>query len=254
MRYWAYINNEVLGPFEKEKLTKLPNFGRSSLICPETPAGEQRPDWKEASAYPEVLAIPTSSPSAPVSPPSPAAESPLAMTMRGSLILDPADSDAAPAAFGAGQPQRSDGSSVSGMPDTVKSKPLAVSSLEPADAVNSGVSEPPKETPEPVLEDSLSSKTPAAVDGAALQTLSPSPGFGGPAGVPDKMPAVSETVLTRQELNSQLEPLRQKLEQMGAMLASIGDGQFKQEMLGRMSRLESAILEIKASLSSEPKK
>lgn len=90
MRYWAYMNNQVLGPFEKDKLPGIPNFTLSSLICPETAPAGQAPGWKEASAYPEVLAVfgPAPAP-APAQPRRPAAESPLAMTMRGTLIEEP---------------------------------------------------------------------------------------------------------------------------------------------------------------------
>ncbi|PIU17727.1 MAG: hypothetical protein COT18_12470 [Elusimicrobia bacterium CG08_land_8_20_14_0_20_59_10] len=80
------MNNEVCGPYEKEKLSGLANFSLSSLICPETPAGGQTSSWKEASAYPEVLAA--LSP-APAKPRVTAAESPLELTMRGSLISVP---------------------------------------------------------------------------------------------------------------------------------------------------------------------
>ena len=41
MKYWAYVNNEILGPFEKEKLLELPSFTPSLLICPQTPVGEK---------------------------------------------------------------------------------------------------------------------------------------------------------------------------------------------------------------------
>ncbi len=164
MRYWAYMNNEFLGPFEKEKLAELPNFSSSSLICPETPVGEQAGGWKEASTYPEVSAILTPPASAPVKPRYPAAEPPLALTMRGSLILEPA------------------------------AEPPAVFSLEPITAVNPGVLEPPEETPKP--------------------------------GVP--------------------------AEQLGAMLISIGDNQVR--LLDRLSRLETAIMEVKTLLSPEPPK
>ena len=57
MKYWAYINNEILGPYEKEKLFELPVFSASTLICPQTPVGEKTQDWKEASTYPEVAAL-----------------------------------------------------------------------------------------------------------------------------------------------------------------------------------------------------
>lgn len=57
MKYWAYVKNEILGPFEKEKLLELPEFSASLLICPQTPVGEKTEDWKEASAYPEIAAL-----------------------------------------------------------------------------------------------------------------------------------------------------------------------------------------------------
>ncbi|MGD9642029.1 MAG: hypothetical protein AB7V08_04735 [Elusimicrobiales bacterium] len=56
MKYWAYVNNEILGPFEKDKLRELPSFSPSMLVCPQTPVGEKTEDWKEASTYPELSA------------------------------------------------------------------------------------------------------------------------------------------------------------------------------------------------------
>jgi hypothetical protein len=57
MKYWAYINNEILGPYEKEKLFELPVFSASTLICPQTSVGEKTEEWKEASSYPEIIAL-----------------------------------------------------------------------------------------------------------------------------------------------------------------------------------------------------
>ncbi|MDT8287950.1 MAG: hypothetical protein RQ748_12645, partial [Elusimicrobiales bacterium] len=57
MKYWAYVRNEILGPFEKEKLLELPEFSPSLLICPQTPVGEKTEDWKEASGYQEIAAL-----------------------------------------------------------------------------------------------------------------------------------------------------------------------------------------------------
>ena len=57
MKYWAYVNNEILGPYEKEKLFELPVFSPATLICPQTPVGEKTEDWKEASTYPEIAAM-----------------------------------------------------------------------------------------------------------------------------------------------------------------------------------------------------
>lgn len=57
MKYWAYINDEVAGPFEKEELAKLPQFSNSLLICPQSPVGEKTQDWHEAATFPEISAL-----------------------------------------------------------------------------------------------------------------------------------------------------------------------------------------------------
>lgn len=91
MRYWAYMNNQVLGPFEKEKLPGIPGFNAASLICPETASDGGAVSWKAASACPEVAAVLAPAPAPAAAPrPRPEAESPLAMTMRGTLIDEPA--------------------------------------------------------------------------------------------------------------------------------------------------------------------
>lgn len=64
MKYWAYVNNEILGPFEKEKLFEIPDFSTSTLLCPQTPVGETTQDWKEAANFPEIAAL-LNSPQAP---------------------------------------------------------------------------------------------------------------------------------------------------------------------------------------------
>ena len=198
MKYWAYTNNEVGGPFEKEQLAKLPGFTASSLICPETPAGGQTPDWKEAAAYPEVtaaLASPgqTHAP-APVRTRPAESESPLAMTMRGTLIEPVVTEPAAgtPAAF----------------------------SLTPINALKPAAIEPPKETPRPL--------------------------------VPGKTQVPSENIPAGQEPGAGLEPLKQKVEQMGGALVAIRKSQG--QLLEELNRLESAVAEMKALLSSEPQK
>lgn len=93
MRYWAYIDKEVRGPFEKEKLAALPGFGAASQVCPEgSPDGQN--GWKAASAFPEVMAAlePAPPPARPAAAPS---GSPLALTMRGSLVAEPSEEPAA---------------------------------------------------------------------------------------------------------------------------------------------------------------
>lgn len=95
MKYWAYINNAVCGPFEKEKLAELSDFSLVSLLCPDTPGGARADAWKAASTFPEVLAIfgPAPAPAEPRS----QASSPIMMTMRGTLIEEPAAEEPAAA-------------------------------------------------------------------------------------------------------------------------------------------------------------
>ncbi|MEA3306995.1 MAG: hypothetical protein U9Q34_04330 [Elusimicrobiota bacterium] len=57
MKYWAYIKNEILGPYAKDKLFEISDFNPTTLICPQTPVGEKTEDWKEASGYPEISAL-----------------------------------------------------------------------------------------------------------------------------------------------------------------------------------------------------
>jgi len=44
LRYFAYINNSVNGPFYANKITQLPGFGRNTLVCAESELGR----WREA--------------------------------------------------------------------------------------------------------------------------------------------------------------------------------------------------------------
>jgi len=88
MRYWTYISGEVKGPFEAGALRQQPGFELASLVCPENPDGSAASDWKEASGYADIKAA-LSAPVLPPPPRKPVVESPLAMTMRGTLISDP---------------------------------------------------------------------------------------------------------------------------------------------------------------------
>jgi len=104
MRYWVHVNNQVQGPFDKEKLGSVAGLTLASMAYPEVPAGGEAAAWKAISAYPELLAAMTPSPSpapAPTPAPAPArpaqAESPLALTMRGSLVGDPIFEEPLPA-------------------------------------------------------------------------------------------------------------------------------------------------------------
>jgi hypothetical protein len=57
MKYWAYINNEIKGPFEKEELVKVEGFNKDTLICPQSPVDEETKEWKEAFQFPEVFQL-----------------------------------------------------------------------------------------------------------------------------------------------------------------------------------------------------
>lgn len=100
MKYWAYVKNEILGPFEKEKLLALPEFSPSLLICPQTPVGEKTEDWKEASSYPEIAGLlGGAAPGPGTSSPAPAAAEPSG-TREGDLELEPRASAAPPESGG----------------------------------------------------------------------------------------------------------------------------------------------------------
>ncbi len=189
MRYWAYINNEVCGPCEKEKLKGLPDFSLSSLLCPELQAGGETNSWKEASAYPEVAAaFSAASPAA--EPSRPAAESPLALTMRGSLIAEP-------------------------VLDEPAMSPTPLSPQVPKTEIKSA--EKPPEAPSA-------------------------------AGTPSAPP--QETAAAVPEKAALPEPLGEKLDQVRALLGSLGDSQA--QLAGRLDRLESALADIKAMLLPPP--
>ncbi|MBI5744786.1 MAG: DUF4339 domain-containing protein [Elusimicrobia bacterium] len=87
MKYWVYVNNEVKGPFDRAGLEAQPGFGPQSLVCPENASGAD--GWKPVSTFsdlngPVAAPAPAPVPARPI-----AVESPMAMTMRGTLISDP---------------------------------------------------------------------------------------------------------------------------------------------------------------------
>lgn len=124
MKYWAYINNAVCGPFEKEKLAEISAFSLVTLLCPDTPGGAKADGWKAASTFPEVLAVfgPAPAPAEPRS----QANSPIMMTMRGTLIEEP---DPAPQPVPS-SPARA-GAAVPAVPEPVKEIPAAAGPVRP---------------------------------------------------------------------------------------------------------------------------
>jgi len=216
MRYWAYIDSKVCGPFEKEKLAGLASFSLSSLLCPDAPGGAQATDWKAASAFPEVVAALGPVPAPAPQPRRPVEDSPLMMTMRGTLIDAP-------------------------ILETPAAQPPAAA---PAQAPKTAAESPLLMTMRGTLIDAPLIEEPAAKPVSVSSQVT-----GGAALPPPKVTPAS--VLPGGE--AQLEPLRQKLEQMSAMLVSIANGQA--QLLDRMGRVESAVGDMKSLLfPSLPKK
>jgi hypothetical protein len=48
MKYWLFQNNQVVGPFDREDLSRTPGFSSESLVCPEGRKGTQMGDWQRA--------------------------------------------------------------------------------------------------------------------------------------------------------------------------------------------------------------
>jgi|GEM_PF-6101355 len=68
MRYWAYVNNQTLGPYELSELPKIEGFTPDLLICPEYPPEGKQQEWVPASSVMEQQAVAET--------PAPAAEAP----------------------------------------------------------------------------------------------------------------------------------------------------------------------------------
>jgi len=279
MKYWAYINNEILGPFEKEKLLELPNFNASSLICPQTPVGEKTEDWKEASTYFGMSATPNASAPTPLTPQStdsttkqPDADPPTASEPEKTAEAGQAsDGITAPEAGRFTEPESHNS------PEAVTFKPMTASALGPAAAPPSSTenqemgvdhfralknNEKTGSTEMDTVKNASASFDPLTLSqigkragiivpkdqGASTVEIKAAYPAGGETFQSEKQ-VLNENALVRQELNSQLEPLRKKLEQMDAMLSTMANSQFQRDLLGRMGSLENAISDIKISLS-----
>ena len=62
MKYWVYINDKVVGPYEEEKLAELEGFSPDTLICTETGDPGTTQEWVKASAlfdFPDPAAMAT---------------------------------------------------------------------------------------------------------------------------------------------------------------------------------------------------
>ncbi|MBI4802261.1 MAG: hypothetical protein HY796_07020 [Elusimicrobia bacterium] len=54
MRYWLYSEGNILGPYSPAELMAVPAFAQSSLVCPETAAGDSPGDWRSADQVAEI--------------------------------------------------------------------------------------------------------------------------------------------------------------------------------------------------------
>lgn len=316
MKYWAYVNNEILGPFEKGKLLELPSFSPSLLVCPQTPVGEKTEDWKEASTYPELSALigqgsmahapsspetfapPASAQPAPVPAPEPAAKpeshSLSFKPLTASKSLDPVPpAEHAPAGINiasnrlgkaggehtqAAQSQQSSSAfdpislsrierrseSLSGQnqpgPDALPHQDSSAAAaegiaLEPPRAF----SQPAEQLPPvvPVSEPAPISFAPAAEPAPApvIETFSrpaaaasaPVTDIAGLESLVQRLDALSKNSATRQDINSAVDPLRMKLDQMGEVISSIKNSQFQREVMDKLVYLENAVGELKVA-------
>lgn len=77
MKYWVYINDKVEGPYEEDNLVTLKGFTPETLICSEESANSGNQEWVKASSIFEFDQVPAP---APVAQPAPAQEPAVAQT------------------------------------------------------------------------------------------------------------------------------------------------------------------------------
>ena len=56
MKFWVYFDGDIEGPYTVEALIKRGGVGPTTLVCPESSAGESEQDWQLADFYPELAA------------------------------------------------------------------------------------------------------------------------------------------------------------------------------------------------------
>lgn len=280
MKYWAYVNNEILGPFEKEKLLELPAFAPSLLICPQTPVGEKTEDWKEASTYPEISAAIGSGTlqSAPAAagnfggPAIGAAQPSLSQTGQDFKSLHAASVDPVPPkesslggiSLEVGHLERSGRIAPAQAAEPVHQSsssfdPISLSSISRKADTLSGTELPPRGGAEAIAKEpqqSFSSHAPepgnAAAAGASSQPAAAAGGAGG-AGLEEltrKVEALALTMASRQDVAALADPLRMKLDQMGEVLSSMKNSQFQREIMDKLAYLENSVGEIRSGLKS----
>jgi len=331
MKYWAYVNNEILGPFEKGKLLELPSYSPSLLVCPQTPVGEKTEDWKEASTYPELSSLsgqgaqaaPSRETFAPAptlnETPAPAAEPMKQTIIDGSSIgFKPLHSsqlvEPVPPAEHIGMTEisvnrlgKAGAEPAAAQPLQAASSfdPISLSHIERRSETLSGVEmpapapeaislEPQRAFPQPAVSGEAQQsgqageqKPPAAVPMAAPEPISYAPAASpapemenfytpAPAAAPQmetfyrpaaaaapvvadvaglenliqRLDALAKASATRQDINTAVDPLRMKLDQMGEVISSIKNSQFQREVMDKLTYLENSVSELKETFRS----
>jgi hypothetical protein len=273
MKYWAYMNNEILGPFEKEKLLELAEFGAAALICPQTAPGEKTEDWKEASSYPEVALL--------LNLPAPSAATP-------SIELPPqtAAGESLPGELKHVSPVELE--PLAPQPSAVESSAIEVNHLKPAD--NAGKIEHPvndlvksvQNSTDPMTLSEINRKVESisivheerhdpeqslaqqqiiekAPEYVILQDPKKAPYAAGletgagqerfPSNPGAAAPRAGTSPLTLGELNLQLDPLRQKMDQLQLAISSMGDARSLRDLPAKLTAIEISLSEIKTALS-----
>lgn len=54
MKYWVFQNNQVIGPYLPDDLSRLVSFTPESLVCPEGRKGTSMGDWQRAGMVPDL--------------------------------------------------------------------------------------------------------------------------------------------------------------------------------------------------------
>src|ERR1035437_2096240 len=57
MKYWIFQNNQVLGPYAPDDLSRHAAFGAESLACPEVRRGTSMGDWQRAGMVPDLSVV-----------------------------------------------------------------------------------------------------------------------------------------------------------------------------------------------------
>lgn len=260
MRYWVYINNEILGPFEKNKLAGIAGFSLNTLVCVETPAGEKTGDWQQAAMVPEISAALNAPPSkalkeAPEPPRPPAVETAKTSEIEIELPgIPPLAREKSPSA-GAEAPEAS-----GPVPEPEAARPPEQKIQEGAlgDTVKIEAVEPSKFQVKPEEYVPIPLPTPSDVYKPPEALLPPenTPLPGTQQNIPAGVPAVSPAAGPAPDQEFQKMVGRQ-LDEIGKNVAGLKDGlqaredetgRLRQDIFGRLSEFEAALKRLEQSV------